>query len=430
MLRYSNLQAIAGVLKRFKKAPARLQLTVAYHSDNLVLDTLLIPFSTSLTSLVLSRVPISHIQALPHGLFPSLEKLVIAVNHEEFARSPWLLTRAIVAFEDAPVLRRLAINDLRIIGILPNRTDTSRFPWHQLTDFIVTDFDTSSDPFLTQILPRCLALRSFHIFLREESCGEFYRDTWANKPVRSMQNLQCLSLNSWAIEMEMGAFQYPNFLDKFKFPGLKSLRLEGSEMDFSNEGACSPGEVDRFIHKLENEFQLEYLSLCHSPVPRETLERLFKATANVVTLDAHIYSNYENLFEALTIGQDSEQRLLPRLKTLTLELSNLEAWDDERRTIHINTFAVFLESRMRHCAPEDRLRKIVLYGPDADGVPSEVPFVREIQPYLAEGLILEKHLVEALREGKADDGWMERAPELQDWLEANAVCKLVSVGII
>jgi hypothetical protein len=43
--------------------------------------------------------------------------------------------------------------------------------------------------------------------------------------------------------------------------------------------ACDPAEeIDRFILKIDHEFQL---SVCHSPIPRAALERLFKATPHV-----------------------------------------------------------------------------------------------------------------------------------------------------
>jgi hypothetical protein len=238
-----------------------------------------------------------------------------------------------------------------------------------------------------------------------------------------MQSLQSLTLNFWGTHT--GTFAYPNFLDNFKFPGLRSLRLVGSQLDFDDEDACDPEEVDRFIHKLEHEFQLEYLSVCHTRVPRATLERLFRATPHITTLDAQIHENYENFFETITIDQDHSQRILPRLKTLVLELCASGALDDgEGETIDPDYFAGFLESRMRLYPPNDRLRKIVLYGRHPDEISDDVPFVQEIQPYLAEGLTLERHVVGELRAGKLDDEWMERDPELwQDWLEAIAVCE-------
>jgi hypothetical protein len=419
MLEDSNLQTIAEVLKRFKNAPARLQVTVL-RSDNVrvnILDSLLVPFTASLTSLVLSRVPISQVRALPSGLFPVLEKLVISIDDGEYHRGTGLFKQPIVAFESAPVLRRVAINNLFVI--LPGM-GTPCLPWHQLTHFIKSDFDTDSRPFLTEYLPRCVALQWFHIVLSDENCGQIFKEPWANEPVRSMQTLQSLTLNFWGTFT--GAFEYPNFLDNFKFPRLRSLRLEGSQLDFDNE---DPEEVDRFIHKIEHEFRLEYLSVCHSHVTRATLKRLFRATPHVTTLDGQIHDNYANFFETLTIGQDPSQRILPRLKTLILELSaSLALYDGEGETIDPNDFADFLESRMRLCPPNDRLRKIVLYGRHSDEISDDVPFVQEIQPYLAEGLTLERHVVGELRAGKLDDDWMERDPELwQDWLEAIAVYK-------
>jgi hypothetical protein len=423
MLEDSNLQTIAEVLKRFKKAPARLQVT-ALHSDDVrvsILDSLLVPFTASLTSLVLSRVPISQVNALPSGLFPVLEKLVICVDPTEFHPSTWPIKqpRVIVAFEDAPVLQRVAINNLDII--LPGK-GTPRLPWHQFTHFLEHDFDTDSDPFLTELLPQCVALQWLHINLIDKNfVQDDFKASWANEPARSIQNLRSLTLNFWGTHS--GSFQYPTFLNNFKFPGLCSLRLEGSEMDFDDESLCDQEEVDRFLQKIEHEFRLGYLSICHSPIPRATLERLFKATPHVTTLDAQIHENYVNFFETLTIqDQDSSQYLLPRLQTLVLELGTSAALDDdEGETIEPDDFAVFLESRMRLCAPNDRLRKVVLYGRNPDEVSDAVPFVQVIQPYLAEGLTLERHVVGDLRARKLDDDWMERDPELQDWLEAIAV---------
>ncbi|KAJ2936985.1 hypothetical protein H1R20_g102, partial [Candolleomyces eurysporus] len=417
MLERSNLQIIAEELKRFKKAPARLQVAVArgLSVQVNVLDPLLVPFTGSLTSLVLIRIPISQIHSLPPGLFPSLERLVLYIDREDYKRSAWLLERPIVAFENAPALRRVTTNSLsfRELGVA-----TLRLPWHQLTHLIEADYSEDSDRFLIEFLPQCVALQWLHIVLLDDNLDQRFGESWGNEPVRTVQKLQSLTLNFWG--SLMGTSQYPVFFDIFKFPGLRSLRLAGSDMDFDDEVAWDPNQVDRFIQKIEHEFHLEYLSICHSPIPRPSLERLFKATPHVTMLDAYIYMNYENFFETLTIDGDPSQYLLPRLKTLVLELAFSAALDDgEGETIDPDAFATFLESRMR-CAPGSRLRKIVLYGEHPDEISDEIPFVQVIQRYLPEGLILERHVVADLRDGKLNDFWLERDPELQDWLEAGA----------
>ncbi|KAJ2936986.1 hypothetical protein H1R20_g103, partial [Candolleomyces eurysporus] len=419
-LERSNLQIIAEELKRFKKAPARLQVAVArgLSVQVNVLDPLLVPFTGSLTSLVLSRIPISQIHSLPSGLFPSLERLVLYIDRDDYKQSARLLEQPIVAFESAPALRRVTTSSLSFgePGVA-----TLRLPWHQLTHLIEADYSEGTDRFFIELLPQCVALQWLHIVLLDENLGRSSREPWRNEPVRTVQKLQSLTLNFWG--SYMGTSQYPVFFDNFKFPGLRSLRMEGSSMDFDDEDAWDPNQVDRFIHKIEHEFHLEYLSICLSPIPHPSLERLFKATPHVTMLDAHIYDNYENFFEILTIGGDPSQDFLPQLKTLILELSLSAASEDgEGETIDPDTFAAFLESRMR-CAPGSRLRKIVLYGEDSDEISDEIPFVQVIQRYFPEGLLLERHVVAEIRDGKVNDHWVERDPELQDWLEAGAACR-------
>ena len=41
--------------------------------------------------------------------------------------------------------------------------------------------------------------------------------------------------------------------------------------------------------------------------------------------------------------------------------------------------------------------------------------------HLSDGLSFEKRVATELRHGKVNDDWIEREPELQDWLEANAI---------
>ncbi|KAJ2936987.1 hypothetical protein H1R20_g104, partial [Candolleomyces eurysporus] len=415
----SNLRTIAEVLERFKKAPARLQVAVARGLEVRVsiLNPLLVPFTASLTSLVLSRIPISQLRTLPSGLFPSLERLVLYIDREDYKRSAWLLKRPIVAFESAQALRRVATSNLSF-----SKPDvaTLRLPWHQLTHLIEADDNKDSDRFFIEFLPQCVALQWLHVMLLDGNLDQRFEGPSGNEPVKTMQILQSLTLNFWG--SCIGTFQYPVFFDNFKFPGLRSLRLEGSSMDFDDQDAWDPNQVDRFIHKIEHEFHLEYFSICLSPIARPSLERLFKATPHVTMLDAHIYRNYENFFETLTIGGDPSQYILPRLKTLVLELGLSAASEDgEGETIDPDTFAAFLESRMR-CAPDSRLHKIVLYGDYLDDISDEIPFVQVIQPYLLEGLLLERRVVGEIRDGKLNDHWVERDPELQDWLEASVAC--------
>ncbi|KAJ2936289.1 hypothetical protein H1R20_g801, partial [Candolleomyces eurysporus] len=413
----SNLQTIAEVLKRFKKARMRLQVAVARNClvRVSILDPLLVPFTTSLTSLVLSRVPISQIHALPSGLFPSLERLALHINRDDYQRNTWtVLNGPVAAFESAPVLRRVATNK----ALAGSGAVAFRLPWHQLTHFIECDYDENAHRFLTDILPQCVTLQWLGILLLDADLGQGFEQLWDNQPVRIMPSLRSLSLD---LERD----QYPNFFDNFKFPGLRALRLKAGYMDFDDEDADAdpwdPDEVNRFIDKIANEFRLDCLSLCANLIYRSTLEQLFRATPHVTVLDAHIYEKYEHLFETLTISQSPSQCFLPRLKTLVLELGSSAALDfEEGETIDPDAFASFLESRMR-CAPEGRLRKIVLYGRYPDQISDETPFVQVIQRYLPEGLLVERRVVTELRHGKFNDDWMERDPELQDWLEANAI---------
>ncbi|KAJ2917055.1 hypothetical protein MD484_g3340, partial [Candolleomyces efflorescens] len=411
MLMSSRLQATAEVLKRFKTAPARLELAI---SDRLsvrisILDTVLVPFATSLTSLVLCRIPASQIQALPSGLFSSLERLVLHIAWKEHETG--MFNEPIVAFESAPVLQRVATNNLMLsqAGAI-----TLRLPWHQLTHFMEADHGEHSHRFLAEIFPQCVALQWLHIGVSDECIGQHFGGPQEIAVTRTVQNLQSLTLDFF--ESLDASLKYPDFFDATDFPGLRSLRLIGFEMYLEDEFTWNPDQVDRFLYKLEHEFRLEYLSLCHNP-SRISLERLFKATPHVTTLDAHIYRNYEGFFETLTLGQDNP--LLPRLQTLVLELGLSEALVESKgiETIDPDIFADFLESRMR-CDSANRLRKIKLYGGDWEQISDEVPFVQVIQRYLSEGLLLERCAVTEIRQRDTDQDWIERAPELQDWLEA------------
>lgn len=77
---------------------------------NIHLDGILIPASQSLTRLTLNRVPARHVQALPSGLFGSLEYLVVRpVNDRDGWFSPPARPPMIEAFREAPSLRRAAL---------------------------------------------------------------------------------------------------------------------------------------------------------------------------------------------------------------------------------------------------------------------------------------------------------------------------------
>jgi hypothetical protein len=377
-----------------------------------MLDSFLLPFTASLTSLVLSQVPTSQIHALPSGLFPSLEKLVVHIDPDGYGRWAPFLQGPVATFADAPALQRVAINkcfsnsESEIVGF--------RLPWHQLTHFVVSDYEEDTHPFLVDVLPQCVALQWLGIGLLYELGIPTLPGLGTNQPVTVIQNLRCLSLSFEDTDDTFSSIFYPHFFDSLKFPGLRSLRLEGAKMDFEKWNRLDPDHVPRFIDKIHNEFRLEYLSLCLDRVHRATLEQLLDATPQVTTLDAHIDLNYEGLFETLTIGRDSSHRLLPRLETLVLELGSSAAIRaGEGETIDPVAFATFLESRM--CSdPDHRLRKIVLYARHSDE--DKIPFVQEIQRYLPEGLLLERRVVKEPRYGHG----VERDPELQDWSEAYA----------
>ncbi|KAJ2932780.1 hypothetical protein H1R20_g4315, partial [Candolleomyces eurysporus] len=400
--------------RRTRRAKRWIMITRTLSVGVSILDPLLVPFTTSLTSLVLSQVPILQIHALPSGLFPSLERLVLYIDEDDYQQNTWLLNGPVAAFESAPVLQRVATNKI----LAGSGAISFRLPWQQLTYFIEDDCDKNTHRFLIDILPQCVTLRWLGILLPEADLGQGFEELWDNQPVRIMPSLRSLSL-------DLEGDQYPNFFDNFKFPELRALRLKGGYMDFNSEHANAnswdPDEVNRFFDKIENEFRLDYLSVCANLIYRSTLERLFRATPHVTVLDAHIWEKFEHLFETLTISQSPSQCFLPRLKTLVLELGSSIALEyDEGETIDPDAFASFLESRMR-CAPEGRLRKIVLYGRYPDQVSNETPFVQVIQRYLPEGLLLERQVVTELRHDKVNVDWTERDPELQDWLEANAI---------
>jgi hypothetical protein len=289
-----------------------------------------------------------------------------------------------------------------------------RLPWHQITHFVQSDYEKATHRFLVDILPQCVSLRWLGIGLLYEFGLPTLPGLGTSQPVTVIQNLRCLSLSFEDPDDTFSSIFYPHFFDNLKFPGLRSLRLEGAEMDFEEWDYWDPDHVPRFLDKIHNEFRLEYLSVCLDRVHRATLEQLLDATPQVTTLDAHIDLNYEEFFETLTIGGDSSHRLLPRLETLVLELGSSAAIrTGEGETIDPDAFAAFLESRM--CSdPDHRLRKIVLYARYSDEVSDETPFVQEIQRYLPEGLLLERRVVKEPRYGHG----VERDPELQDWLEA------------
>ena len=104
--------------------------------------------------------------------------------------------------------------------------------------------------------------------------------------------------------------------------------------------------TSQFLARLSALHHLTYLSLCTTTMDPVGFRQILATTPNVTTLDAHIYGNYEFFFEA--ISWDPGYKLLPKLKTLVLELDDSEARSDgEGETINPDVFEAFLESRLR-----------------------------------------------------------------------------------
>ncbi|TEB33786.1 hypothetical protein FA13DRAFT_112239 [Coprinellus micaceus] len=179
--------------------------------------------------------------------------------------------------------------------------------------------------------------------------------------------------------------------------------------------------VDRFLSKLSELRRLTYLSLCLGAVSANSLRAILLATPNVTTLDAHIYENYENLFETLTLNTTAAGKsVLPQLKTLVLEMDQSMAEDDGggASSISPHLLDAFLKSRFEG-GTDGAFRTIIAFSSDQSRFDDAVEFVQVALGYVSRGLVFERRLVaEERRYGrKLNYLWAARDPNLHDWPE-------------
>lgn len=426
-----NLETLVCAAARAKLASRTLQLLIRTRpwiedtekSDPFtpipdIAKALLIPPVAALTRLALRGVPIAQIHSLPTGSFPSLVDLVLHFE-ADFYRFPWDEKGPLKAFSDAFALRRLGLGASLATDYRRGRHIASNLilPMDQLTHIL--DFDDPEElSTLSFYLPQTHNLRYLFVELHEAGVGLESYLNWRNATVRplTVPKLETLSINFWACGE--GEIIYPVLLDAFEFPNLKALRLQGAALDFTDEQFWTLPLVDRFLAKLSHLQDLTYLSLCPSSVTPITLRGILLATPNITTLDMHVYEDISQGLTTLAWWSNSGT-LLPKLKTLVLELDDsFDDDDDEREIIDPNALDAFL--RLRMCGANDAptsFRQFVVYSAYREEMDDEVPFVRVALAYVSVmGLAFERRLVEE-RGRKQSYLWVERDPELRDWPE-------------
>lgn len=432
-------QILVDILKRAKEAPLSLRLmssegpyshvgtlgSVAQPTSNLV-NQLLRPITTSLVRLVLQNISTTEIHAVPPGLLPCLERLVLQFNLGDIQNFPWKTAGRIKAFSRCWRLRRVAlINGSIDVDERPSLSGLHniRLPLERLTHFFeVSSPGFPASHFLLRYSHRCKMLQHLYLEMRyPDDIGDLSYDDWRwdKSPVLTFEALESLTLSFHGNAVDDIDIGYPTFFDKIRFPKLKHLRLDGGDLWFEDYSLWTPIHLESFLTILEGLSHLRTLALCISWTKVETLQQLFRTTPHVSTLDVSLHSELETLFEALTPSDSKQPLLLPKLRALRFAVGNVEITVDEEdgfKGFEVEEFSRFLDYRMR--VPETKLHSISLYTTEGDesNVADKTPFVEVVGRYVGAGLVLETSVMPRQRH----QAWLKRDPMLANWSEAIA----------
>lgn len=270
------------------------------------------PVKHSLTSLALSQVPIAEIVALPQGLFPTLERLVLCFNSaKEVNTFPWSRRNSVRAFGDAPCLRRVALRRF----YRGYDFDFVELPWGQLTHFI--EFQARDGPFyfIWKYLPICENLRFLHLTEEGTSANRDVDTARVNGPPCVAPNLRGLSLVCSDEKVPLLGLGIP-----FVFDNLQSIRLIDWDPILSEEEETN----SLLVGKLKKFTGLQRLAVTMANTDGRVSGRgswitpvlsLLSAVPSISTLEIDVM---EDLFFILAPGGTRNDPILPNLRHLVI----------------------------------------------------------------------------------------------------------------
>lgn len=406
-----------NVLKLSQSAPLCLMLS----SNHLALRDLATPPSLlnflcsmgdTLTRLILHLIPLPLLASLPPGQFRALESLVYCRPRT----TNWRHTKPVVTFQDAPSLRRVALNTT--FPFTPDRNAPSFvLPWNQLTHFL--DFDSGSDAtllFTPHLLSQSTNLQWLDLELGGDDMNgnDFSHGVWERPPGPDFMVMNSVTTLALGFPSSMA---YTRIFDKVDFPNVRALRLRAEEARWQRFGAPQA----RFLTKLQTFTKVEFLSLWVPWIDSGELESLFETAPRAHTFHLFTHGLYTKVFQIL----EAKPELLPHLHTLVLDYNENGVRDHIEFTDFAHSFQRLLEARTSNAHPTSRIQRIVVWYRQRAHMDLEREFVGVIRRFVeSDGLVFDSRFSER-RERMHEAMWMEMDPTLNGWEEARVILDLL-----
>ncbi|KAH6919180.1 hypothetical protein BKA70DRAFT_1555089 [Coprinopsis sp. MPI-PUGE-AT-0042] len=371
--------------------------------------------------LTLHGVPLQVVHSLPQGALPSLERLVLAFTFHE-TPIDWITDGPIRAFEQCPLLRRVALDG---VCLAPDLRNTLAISWDQLTHFFYLCELAPED--YVHCVSKMTSLVHGCFCLGDKTAGDIEPPSpeLEVSPIRKMivlHELSSLTLSYW--DMPRGEVDYPDFWRSFDFPNLRTLRIVGARCaEMASAGYWDDQRY--FLANLKALERLEKLSLSIGELNTHDCETLFQSCPNVTHLDLDTSNDQ---YRAALMALDGDRGYLPKLKALALEVGYgsafrklyIEGLDDDD-IVQTRALLSMVESR-RPCEPQGQLKRIVFYGAEPWQVSDGKEFHKCLGPYIEKGLIIEHKVEKEIGlAGLGDPILFGRHEQLSDWREAGDV---------
>ncbi|TEB26082.1 hypothetical protein FA13DRAFT_1737742, partial [Coprinellus micaceus] len=355
----------------------------------------------TLTRLILHLTPLSLLASLPPGQFHALQSLVYCRpsgrNWRHTSGEP------VVAFQDAPSLRRVAL-DATFPFTSGRNAPSFVLPWNQLTHFL--DFDAVSESTLL-FTPHFLS----QTWGDDMNGNDFSHGVWERPPGPDFMVMNSVTTLALGFPSSMA---YTGMFDKVDFPSVRALRLRAEEACWQRYGESQ----SRFLTKLQTFKKVEFLSLWVPRIDNGELESLFETAPRAHTLHLFTHGLYTRVFQIL----EAKPELLPHLHTLVLDYNESGVRDSIEFTYLANSFRRLLEARTSNAHPTSCIRRIVVWSRDRA---LEREFEGVIRRFVeSDGIVFGWRLSER-RENMSEAMWMEMDPTSNGWEEARVTLDLI-----
>jgi hypothetical protein len=405
----TGLELLRQWVQRAKSVPLDLQLELVFgnfkNDKSSILPVskfigqLIEPIGSSLTRLLLRYVTLDDLSSLSLLPLPSLEQLVLSLQHSVALRPE----NVSASFKHALALRRVSFS-----GSEQDSIDRKvLLPWNQITHFLSFCCPDYFEFFLLNYLPLCTQLRFSSFELSEGEIVWNYLEGFRNTgPKIVIPSLETLALDFTNIQLRVGVYPYPNIFFPFEFPKLRKLVLLFSSIA---EDVMSSS----FLAELRRLKNLEHVSVTirngdeNAPTPVWALWDTLQVLPHITTLELSLQDNYTGILEQLTVSPD-QHVFLPNLRTLGLMFDANTACHDSH-FIHSYALSHFIESRATGtlATPVETIEILVC---DYSATYATLERVREVlQPFLGEGLLLKIKRVKATE----NPSWAHFDPELE-----------------